>query len=91
MHGCLNIALRTVKSSETATIIKDEVEPIGGFVGDAFIQAYRPIVQKRRQLPCTDEQREFQLYRRAATWNSTWSMTAAPCSACRAAGAARAS
>ncbi len=29
--------LRTVKSSETATIIKDEVEPIGGFIGDAFI------------------------------------------------------
>ncbi|HEX8167671.1 MAG TPA: ABC transporter ATP-binding protein [Beijerinckiaceae bacterium] len=30
-------ALRNVKSSETATIIKDEVEPIGGFIGDAFI------------------------------------------------------
>lgn len=31
-------ALRNVKASEAATIIKDEVEPIGGFVGDAFIQ-----------------------------------------------------
>jgi putative ABC transport system ATP-binding protein len=30
-------ALRNVKSSETATIIKDEVEPIGGFIGDAFV------------------------------------------------------
>ena len=30
--------MRTVKSSEAATIIKDEVEPIGGFIGDAFIQ-----------------------------------------------------
>jgi putative ABC transport system ATP-binding protein len=30
-------ALRNVKSSETATIVKDEVEPIGGFIGDAFI------------------------------------------------------
>src|SRR3712207_6746324 len=30
-------ALRSVKSSETATIVKDEVEPIGGFIGDAFI------------------------------------------------------
>lgn len=30
--------LRSVKASETATIIKDEVEPIGGFIGDAFIQ-----------------------------------------------------
>jgi putative ABC transport system ATP-binding protein len=29
--------LRTIKSSETATIVKDEVEPIGGFIGDAFI------------------------------------------------------
>src|SRR5215211_5167155 len=30
-------SLRTIKSSETATIVKDEVEPIGGFIGDAFI------------------------------------------------------
>jgi putative ABC transport system ATP-binding protein len=30
--------MRTIKSSEAATIIKDEVEPIGGFIGDAFIQ-----------------------------------------------------
>ncbi len=30
--------LRTTKASETATIIKDEVEPIGGFIGDAFVQ-----------------------------------------------------
>ena len=30
-------ALQHVKASETATIIKDEVEPIGGFIGDAFI------------------------------------------------------
>ncbi len=29
--------LRNIKSSETATMIKDEVEPIGGFIGDAFI------------------------------------------------------
>ena len=28
----------TVKPAEAATIIKDEVEPIGGFIGDAFIQ-----------------------------------------------------
>ena len=31
-------AARGLKPSEAATIIKDEVEPIGGFVGDAFIQ-----------------------------------------------------
>jgi len=31
-------SLRNVKASEAATIIKDEVEPVGGFIGDAFIQ-----------------------------------------------------
>ncbi|WP_413989859.1 cyclic nucleotide-binding domain-containing protein [Labrys okinawensis] len=31
-------AIRSVRSAEVATIIRDEVEPIGGFVGDAFIQ-----------------------------------------------------
>lgn len=31
-------AIRAVKPAEIASMIKDEVEPIGGFVGDAFIQ-----------------------------------------------------
>ncbi|HMO28956.1 ABC transporter transmembrane domain-containing protein [Enterovirga sp.] len=31
-------AQRNVRSAEAATIIKDEVEPIGGFIGDAYIQ-----------------------------------------------------
>ena len=30
--------IRSVKPSEAASMIKDEVEPIGNFVGDAFIQ-----------------------------------------------------
>ena len=30
--------LRAVKPAEAASMIKDEVEPIGGFTGDAFIQ-----------------------------------------------------
>lgn len=30
--------LRTIKSAEAASMIKDEIEPIGGFAGDAFIQ-----------------------------------------------------
>lgn len=30
--------IRSVKPAEAASIIKDEIEPIGGFVGDAFIQ-----------------------------------------------------
>ncbi|MBX9910570.1 MAG: cyclic nucleotide-binding domain-containing protein [Beijerinckiaceae bacterium] len=33
-------AARHIKPSEAATIIKDEVEPIGGFVGDAFVQPF---------------------------------------------------
>ncbi|MGE0845593.1 MAG: ABC transporter transmembrane domain-containing protein [Flavobacteriaceae bacterium] len=31
---------RRTKSSEVATIIKDEVEPLGGFIGDAFVQPF---------------------------------------------------
>jgi putative ABC transport system ATP-binding protein len=30
--------IRSVRPAEVASMIKDEVEPIGGFVGDAFIQ-----------------------------------------------------
>ncbi|WP_395759954.1 ABC transporter transmembrane domain-containing protein [Candidatus Raskinella chloraquaticus] len=30
--------IRTVKPAEVASMIKDEVEPIGGFIGDAFVQ-----------------------------------------------------
>lgn len=33
-------------------------------VGDSFIEAYRPIVCNRKNLPYTAEQRDFQLYRR---------------------------
>lgn len=29
---------RKVKASEVATMVKDEVEPLGGFIGDAFVQ-----------------------------------------------------
>lgn len=30
--------IRSVKPAEVASMVKDEVEPIGGFIGDAFIQ-----------------------------------------------------
>jgi putative ABC transport system ATP-binding protein len=30
--------LRRVKAAEVATMVKDEVEPLGGFIGDAFVQ-----------------------------------------------------
>jgi coproporphyrinogen III oxidase len=33
-------------------------------VGDHYIQAYRPIVNRRKALPFTETQRDFQLYRR---------------------------
>lgn len=33
-------------------------------VGNAFLEAYQPIVAKRKQLAYTEQQREFQLYRR---------------------------
>ncbi len=33
-------------------------------VGDSYIQAYRPIVQRRKNQPFSDEERNFQLYRR---------------------------
>ncbi len=33
-------------------------------VGDSYIEAYRPIVSKRKNLPYNEDQREFQLYRR---------------------------
>ena len=33
-------------------------------VGDSYLQAYLPIVQKRKDTPWTEAQREFQLYRR---------------------------
>ncbi len=33
-------------------------------VGDSFVSAYRPIVQRRKHTPWTEQQRQFQLYRR---------------------------
>ena len=33
-------------------------------VGDAFLHAYLPIVQKRKDTPYSEREREFQLYRR---------------------------
>lgn len=33
-------------------------------VGSSYIEAYEPIVQRRKDLPYTEQQRDFQLYRR---------------------------
>ena len=33
-------------------------------VGDSYLQAYLPIVERRKDQPWTDQQRQFQLYRR---------------------------
>ncbi|GLS35777.1 hypothetical protein GCM10010869_13660 [Mesorhizobium tianshanense] len=32
------VYFKRVKSAEVATMVKDEVEPLGGFIGDAFVQ-----------------------------------------------------
>jgi coproporphyrinogen III oxidase len=53
-------------------------------VGQGFVEAYVPIVDKRKASPWTDAQRQFQLYIAvAAMWNSTWYGTVAPCLACK--------
>lgn len=43
-------------------------------VGDAYLDAYLPIVEKRRNLPFTEAQREFQAYRRGryVEFNLVW-------------------
>jgi coproporphyrinogen III oxidase len=33
-------------------------------IGNSYIEAYRPIVARRKELPYTEQQRQFQLYRR---------------------------
>jgi coproporphyrinogen III oxidase len=33
-------------------------------VGDQFVEAYRPIVERRRELPFGERERDFQAYRR---------------------------
>ncbi len=33
-------------------------------VGSSYIKAYRPIVERRKDTPFTDHERQFQLYRR---------------------------
>ena len=43
-------------------------------VGDAFLTAYLPIVQRRKDMPYTEREREFQLYRRGryVEFNLVW-------------------
>ena len=43
-------------------------------VGDAFVLAYRPIVQRRRETPYGERQRDFQAYRRGryVEFNLVW-------------------
>jgi len=43
-------------------------------VGDAFLKAYLPIVQLRKNLPWTERERDFQLYRRGryVEFNLVW-------------------
>jgi coproporphyrinogen III oxidase len=43
-------------------------------VGDGFLDAYLPIVERRRDMPCGDRERAFQLYRRGryVEFNLVW-------------------
>ena len=43
-------------------------------VGDAFLNAYLPIVHKRKDMPYTQRERDFQLYRRGryVEFNLVW-------------------
>ena len=43
-------------------------------VGDAFLQAYLPIVHRRKDMPWTERERDFQLYRRGryVEFNLVW-------------------
>lgn len=43
-------------------------------VGDAFLPAYVPIVERRKDIPYSDREREFQLYRRSryVEFNLVW-------------------
>ena len=43
-------------------------------VGDHYIKAYQPIVEKRKNTPYTDKQRQYQLYRRGryVEFNLVW-------------------
>ena len=43
-------------------------------VGDAFLQAYLPIVERRKNTPYGEREREFQLYRRGryVEFNLVW-------------------
>jgi coproporphyrinogen III oxidase len=43
-------------------------------VGDAYLQAYRPIVAKRKTMPYGDRERQFQLHRRGryVEFNLVW-------------------
>jgi coproporphyrinogen III oxidase len=56
-------------------------------VGDHYVPAYLPIVEKRKDTPYGERERNFQLYGEGVTSNSTSSMTAARSSACRLAAA----
>jgi len=43
-------------------------------IGDAFLEAYVPIIERRKETPFTEQQRDFQLYRRGryVEFNLVW-------------------
>ncbi len=56
-------------------------------VGKGYLDAYLPIVERRKALAYGERERNSSSIVVAAMWSSIWCMTVAPCSACRLAGA----
>ena len=64
---------RKVKQAELATMIKDEVEPLGGFIGDAFVAADvpgRPGADGDHLHP--DAELAARHHRRSCCWRCRW-------------------
>ena len=63
-HNNLGIAFKEIGQLEKAIISFEKSLQFVQSVGDQFLNAYIPIVKKRMNHPFSQEQREFQLYRR---------------------------
>lgn len=51
-------------------------------IGDAYVNAYLPIIQRRKNTLTPRSSASSRNTAVAGTWSSTWSTTVAPCSAC---------
>lgn len=63
----LEIVDSLVRSGAVDLIVVDSVAALTQAVGDAFPQAYLPVLAKRRDTPYGERERDFQAYRRRTT------------------------